>query len=548
MNGGLETTLSKLSKTTNEAAVPLLIRALDSAHQAIQLGALKALLTRRSVAGHDELLARWHTFSERWKDLLAERSGRMAPSLRSAVLGSDTRLCENGCAAVVWFRDYDMAPALINAAEDETNPNADLVAHTLLLLAERLYEELAGPRDYRRRRDPQLVRQHLVGSLELSMQHYQKHKRSEIVEAFLLLAGRDNAALKRILHDPFDKAHRCVVETLTYSERSGAIALLLNFLDDPQAPSAALTVMAHRGDRGFLEHLLRKIGYEPSASARHNLRRIERLYWLDDDPAMLNELSGEQQHSLVQLLMASGLRRLDVFRVIQYLMTRGENAGRRAATAALAEFKGADANQLLLNALDDEDCYVQAGALCQLRDRGIPGALTKLIEKIDSPHEVVRAAARECLSEFSFERYLSAFDMLDDAVRESTGQLVVKVDPQVPRKLLNEMEAPSRSRRLRAIAVAASLDVVGALERPLIGLLKGDDHIVRAEAAKALAACPTSAVRAALREALLDRSVTVQDAAETSLQQLVKRSGSESEGKRADGRPATIGGPKKEPT
>ena len=65
-------------------------------------------------------------------------------------------------------------PALINAAEDESNPNRDLVADTLLQLAELLYDELAAPRDYRNRRDPQLVRQHVLGSLEQSVRRYQQ--------------------------------------------------------------------------------------------------------------------------------------------------------------------------------------------------------------------------------------------------------------------------------------------------------------------------------------------------------------------------------------
>ena len=38
---------------------------------------------------------------------------------------------------------------------------------------------------------------------------------------------------------------------------------------------------------------------------------------------------------------------------------------------------------------------------------------------VDSPHAVVRKAARESLAEFSFRRYLAAFDMLDEEVRQA---------------------------------------------------------------------------------------------------------------------------------
>ncbi len=58
------------------------------------------------------------------------------------------------------------------------------------------------------------------------------------------------------------------------------------------------------------------------------------------------------------------------------------------------------------------------------------------------------------------------------------------------------------------------------LEARVLKLLSDADHVVRTQAARALAACDTPGARAALREALLDRSVTVQEAAQRSLRQL----------------------------
>src|SRR5262249_28976257 len=157
----------------------------------------------------------------------------------------------NGCQAILWFREYDLIPALINAFEDEANPHASLAAETLLSLSELLYEELAGPRDLHPRRDPQLVRRNVTGSLEQSVLRYGRHRRVEPIEAYLMLAGRDNAALKMILLDPLHSSYLALIDSLTHSPRSGVMRLLLSFLEDPQAPSAALTALAHRTDRKF---------------------------------------------------------------------------------------------------------------------------------------------------------------------------------------------------------------------------------------------------------------------------------------------------------
>jgi len=190
----------------------------------------------------------------------------------------------------------------------------------------------------------------------------------------------------------------------------------------------------------------------------------------------------------------------------------------------LAGFNGAEANQLAEQAVRDSDPQVQAQVLPQLRQRGVAGALPMLLLKLDSPYELVRNAARRSLAEFSFDRYLSAFDMLDDPVRQSTGPMVRKVDPTAPHRLLEEIQARSRTRRLRGIAMAASMNIALQLEVAIIERLSDEDHLVRAEAAKALMQCPTEEARQALKSARNDRSIVVQEAAERSLREFTPES------------------------
>jgi HEAT repeat protein len=98
--------------------------------------------------------------------------------------------------------------------------------------------------------------------------------------------------------------------------------------------------------------------------------------------------------------------------------------------------------------------------------------------------------------------------------------LVRKIDPGAINNLGEELKSPSRTRRLRALGAANAAQVIVELEPRVLKLLTDNDHIVRTEAARVLAACDTPTSRRALREALLDRSVTVQEAAEYSLRQL----------------------------
>jgi len=526
MKRGMEISLEVLATTRNEAAAAVLVRALDSPHESLREGALRGLLARRSPWGLRELMARWHLFSPRFREIVIEHRGRLTGAIRDAILSQDKQLCANGCDAAQCTGEYDLIPALVNvaesgAAESGNREHADMAAQTLLQLAQMLHDELSRPRDWRQRRNPHLYRTHVVATLELATQRFQQHRRKEILTAFLILTGRENATLRRVLRDPLDRTHTEIIDLLTLSPRPAIVRLALSFLDDSRAPKAAINVLAHRDDDEFLHYLLRKIGYEPSSAARVNLKRLTKIHWLQHDATRLVAFDEAAQHAAVQIAVCSGLPRPDKFQVLKLVLLRGKPAGRRAAVAALADFQGVEANRLIMQAVRDKDIRVQAGALSQLRSRGLPGAMAMLIDALDSRHELVQETARECLHEFTFHRYLSAFHSMNEQVRGSTGALVRRVDRQTPQLLAEEMQAASRGRRLRAIEVAQALDMVAEMEPQFHELLKDDDHMVRMEAAGALAECSTERTRLALRNALLDRSVAVQNAAERALGAMV---------------------------
>jgi HEAT repeat protein len=313
-----------------------------------------------------------------------------------------------------------------------------------------------------------------------------------------------------------------VVDVLLHSERAGVLRLLLSYLDDPHPPTAALSAMARRQDLRFIRNVLKKIGFEPSAQTAANLKRLESIPWLQSHFELLDQLDDACQHSAVQMLMASGIKRLEAFKVIEHLALDGTPGGRRAAYEALARFHGLDASALTVRALDDEDPFVQAAGVRQLRQRGVPGALPRLLELLDSRYEVVREAVRESLAEFQFKRFLANYDSLEPATRASTAPLVRKIDPQCLPQLAEEMKSASRTRRLRGIEMAVAMNAPRDVESTLIELLSDEDHMVRAAAARAMEHCTSPASRQALQRSLSDRSPLVQEAARQSLNEQVQ--------------------------
>ena len=145
--------------------------------------------------------------------------------------------------------------------------------------------------------------------------------------------------------------------------------------------------------------------------------------------------------------------------------------------------------------------------------------LHDLLRLVESPYPVVRKAARASLSEFTFKRFVAAFDMLDDAARRSTGLLVKKIDPQSITLLNDELKSPIRTRRHRGLVIARTIDAVQGVEATIVELLKDEDHLVRMEAAAALSKATTPASLAALKQSLYDSSEVVREAAMRSLQE-----------------------------
>ena len=518
MTVGLDTTLRLLTITDNEAAVPALVPALDSPCARIRQGALHALLARRAFAGHREVLRRLHLLDDRSTEILKQYPGRLTAAIREALVSEEEPLFANACRAMVWFREYELIAVLLGVLERPGDPLAAIANRTLAQLVDRLDEELASPH-VDSHHDPQLTRAYVTAALENSVGRLVKHKRREVVEAFVLLAHRDNSTLRQILQSPYHPAFLAVLEVLSKSCHPSVMSLLLSFLDDPKAPSAALSVLAKRTDLRFVQCLLRKVGREPAAAVAANLKRIDALAWPRLGQALFDQLDDMGQHAAIRTVMTSAIPRAEAFAVIAQLLLYGKPGGRRAAAQALDEFQGAEANALALKGLEDRDPQVQAHLLVQLRRRGIPGALPRLLEMIDSQHAVVRRAVRQSLAEFDFPRFLAAFDMLDDEVRRSTGLLVKKIDLQTLPLLREELESPVRTRRLRGVAIARAIDSAQDVEESLVRLLNDMESDVRAQAAAALAACPSAASRMALEEVTSDRSPAVREAARRALEE-----------------------------
>lgn len=517
MKSGLKKTFQYLKKTENEAAVELLIQGLDSKLDAVRAESLRTLLERRSPAGHRAVFARIPKFDESDRSIIAERPDRMVRVVSEALKTADKATCMNAFQAILTFRLYEVLPALTDVLKTPDSPFFQPATQIIGELADAFYLELSGKNRPEKHCDYDTLRKRLTGTLEEAVASYSVHQSQEVLEAFLMLAKPQNVLLRRILQSPDETVHAPLLEIMKTSQRGGVLRLLLSFLEDPQMPNVARTVLTTREDPKYLENLAHYVGSNPKRGVLESLTTFKSIVWARPGAPVFDALDDACQESLVTILTHSAVTRPQVLDTLGHLLIHGKPGGRRAAARAIEHYKENEATEFVRAAVDDDDPGVLAAILPQLRTRNVPDALSLLIRMVDSPHEEVRMALGIAMPEFTFRQFMTNFDSMSEELLPTTGHLVRKIDLKAADELKGELSGLSPVRRRRAVQVAAAMGVVRALEQEVIERLSDDDHMVRIAAAKALAECDTMPSWEALRDAMLDKSVIVQEAAEASL-------------------------------
>jgi HEAT repeat protein len=506
--------------------LPLLLAGLESKSADVRAAAIRATIRRRDRESHIQLIRHYSAFGQPERQVLRDTHRAMphhaAATLKAAVLNGERTLCANACDIIVFCGDFDLFSTLVKAAENRNHRHVAHVTGAMLALTHQLQHELTERKvpSEGGRPDPAFTRHHLLVALENSLTRFGTHQRTEIIDAFLLLAPLDNATFQKILRDPRHACHARTLTALSASDDIGVIKRLVELLRDTDAPEAALTAISQRSDQAIIDYLLHELKHPVPVRVLHNMKRMRRVAWLEANQDRILEADGRAQIVTVDLATASGMERATVFQFLALLLRDGLSEGRRAACQAMAAFRGPEADELISDAVRDPDAGVQAAALRQLRARKLPDALKQLVARLNSTSAEVRDAVRSSLAEFNFIRYRAMFDLLDEEAQRSTGALVYKVDDSACERLIDELTSPSASSRIRGIEMAVAMQATQDVVDVLVELAGHENVSVRQEAVTALGHCHGNNAIEAIERATRDANRSVAEAAIQSLARL----------------------------
>ncbi len=528
MSEGVDRTIRLLSRSNNRAARVLLERALNSSHEGIRKAACTEMITNSGPRAILDFIRNIDTLDENVIAALSENAGKLAPAIRTALLGTEFVLRKNAVRAAIQFKVYDMIPVLFHLLFDrgETPIRTDAPLGELLLRLIRSFseelDELKTPgafHDY--------ILKELKVPLRRSIQGFRRNDDPLPLKIYLYLyryINDEELGSSKILRNPLHPVYAAFTSLLQSEGESYAFRFILESLEQPNVPGLVLSTLSNRMDVPFLQFLLEALPHPPSETLRANLARVHRFEWAKSVRPILPLLSDRSQKSLINLVKCSGIPEEETFAIFRQVVQFGKSTARSAALAELAAFSNEEADELVWKATEDSDPEVQAAALRQMRAGRFAKGTGRLLQFLDSPHQAVRETVRGMLPEFRIGRFLETFDQLTEDQRAFTFKIVRKIDTTVVEALTRELQVGSSAMKARALKCTELGRLVPQLEEPLCAVLLREELVpLRIKAAELLGEGKRDIGRHSLTQALhRDPALEVRMTAKASLEKREK--------------------------
>ena len=527
MSRGIDLTLQVIAKSKNQAAVGLLESAFQSTSKAVRNLAGAILVSRRSGRGLEAIIRNFDPTDPELVDLVNKNRDKIIPGLQGAIVDKDISLARQAFRLAYTQNFYEVLPTLTAyCLGPASHEQSGLSLHADFLQFLNKYTkalEKNEPSEH-----PLLYNSVLP---ELSKFLAQKIKefrftRHELTLAvylrlypFFTEAGTDRE-LNQQLRLPNSPVYVSSYRRLLKETEPYLFQLIIRCLDRLRPPPIVQQIILERADIPFLSALFKGIKAPLSLELKTNLASLPPLPWIGQVDFYLDKFDSEAQCGLVLLLQNINLPDDELQGHLLKIFEHGKKEGRLAALTALAVFSGALVDRLVWDASGDEDPNVQVEAMTQLHSREIPGAASRIIQFVESPHEEVRNTIPKLLPNFRFSRFMQTFDQLDEEHRRRMFNVVRQLDKQTPlelTKMLGTDEPVLRAKALLCIDYCP--EIVPLVEDALCEILARDEMPrLRSKAAEQLVAGKRVESRMTLVQAMhRDGSPDVRAAAKNSL-------------------------------
>jgi hypothetical protein len=469
----LHLTYEILATTRNEAAVDVLLDALNRDEASTRSAALRALLKRPEPRASLQLLARWDTLTEQELRQLRSAAKWMNEAIVQGLVG-DQAMVLNAIKAAKDLSVLDILPKLISLAESSgTLPIKQAACNAVL--------EMVVPlgRDARADRDQPTVRGPILARLVDSVRRYSMHRVDVLVDAYLLLSSWGDRDLRQMISSQPER--ELLRKRLGASKHPGVIELLAGYIRRRKQPAWINQLIRTRPDADFRNALLAQIGPEPAATVLRNLRELGMPKSCAGGETLLSSIPVELVPALI------------------YVYNEINNDFAQALHMAAAAIESGDAGSLHAGVMaftrcpvPEIDIWLRAAIPVADNDQEAIAAddnarlLHRLIELLGHGEVSVVRGVRRVLGPLHADEMLERLESLRPRSRRRLGRVVMMVDPDAIDRVRDTLRHPVLSKRLEAIAMADALAVVDTLSDSFARIAREDHLEARVRAAEAM--------------------------------------------------------------
>ncbi len=510
-----------------------------------------SLLKNPSDENFLSLIQHWHLWSPEQKAELRAQNFDMSGAIRVAVCDSDMQIKNNAFAAISDLQAVVLLPDLVKLSMQPNYLHRSTSSAVLLELTDKLYRANQEKATVKSENTiPPALQTELVSEqevsasapecadgvppgpvfkwptqvsrlrslLETSLQHYKLGGRSEVLLVQLTFSDQDDTWIERILADKSHSAHEDLLGLFENSSLEPVLHKLAGYLTIPRPLPCITSLWRRRRDIPFLRIFFQTIARVKTAEVTGNLRRLSQPFWLNEVLSDITVFSIAEQLALLELVKNCLPQDDQVLDALSRILPQSRIVLRRQIVFMICQLTGVRANQLIAELLDSEtDAQIIMQLIPELRRRNLARAMKKLLSLLDHGHSGVRKKAAEAFHNCTIQRYLAAFDLLEEPVRRSTGQLVFKVDPATNRVLADELSCGNRVRQVRALHAISSIGNIDDILGLVMKLAQNPDPRLKIAAIGTLADSTQPEAKGLIRRYLVDEDPSVRKAAELSL-------------------------------
>ena len=486
----MEKTIRVLSSSKGKAARRAMYFAVASSEPQLSLLASREVVKTNNVAGMFELIKKYNQLPSEQRNLLAANRDKLGVPVLMALLNENLEVQENAIDVIRHLRPYSVIPLLLRHLElGEPARHFGVVPWAVNHLLDYFLQEFQGSVPRKATYGDTLAE--IMDAMKRGFSSWQRHEREIFLDVFFRLSehpGTLDHESYEMMSRPNHPMHAVFVRKLTGSQNHFVMRFLVRQLESTLVPKELLHAASRRTDLPFVRMLLETVGYHPTSMLQTNLSRIFRFDWLGGLRTRLEELDDGCHRFLVELVHWSGLSAMEKTVVYETVLRFGSRPGQSAVLERLRQTMTPDADRLVLLASDNADPEIQATALSQLRARRIPGATSRLLHFIDTPHDCVRNAISGELAEFRMDRLLQNLDALSDEQCELMLRVVKKIDPNYMETIARELENPLQEHKDFLLDLLIVERAVVTYEMPLMKLIETEQTLpLRLKAVKLLA-------------------------------------------------------------